>query len=299
MTSRARPRRRLPPPAVARGEAARPVLDCADRVVGARSLAGWGRCPRRRLARSRYLPWISEHVAGGRASFRDVPRLAASQVRCRHRIPVIARLPEVPLGPARFRGSARSPRSGQASSTRASDGCNEPDEALQTDTGPDIRQLLHLTTGGAMPAAATTTRVSAAERLRAQMEGSHALASQVTGWMLATQGRLGMSGQARASLAALKEQEARSGEVHNAEAVICHRGPNARPVCDPDPRPSRRHGAVGVPRAGVAAARRGHRAYRAAGPVGPVWRAGRDRGARPGPGRGPPAHATRQITRIR
>jgi hypothetical protein len=52
-----------------------------------------------------------------------------------------------------------------------------------------------------MPAAATTTRVSAAERLRAQMEGSHALASQVTGWMLATQRRLGMSGQARASLA--------------------------------------------------------------------------------------------------
>jgi len=121
-----------------------------------------------------------------------------------------------------------------------------------------------------MPAAATTMRVSAAERLRSQMEGSHALASQVTGWMLATQGRLRMSGQARASLAALKEQEARSGEVHNAEAVICHRGPNAHPVCDPDPRPSRRHSAVGVPRAGVAAARRGHRAYRAARPVGPV-----------------------------
>ena len=78
------------------------------------------------------------------------------------------------------------------------------------------------------------------------MEGSHALASQVTGWMLATQVRLGMSGQARASLAALKEQEARSGEARNADAVICHRGPNARPVCDPDPRSSRRHGAVGV-----------------------------------------------------
>src|ERR1700730_4799501 len=34
MTSRARPRRRLPPPAVAPGEAARPVTDRADRVVG-------------------------------------------------------------------------------------------------------------------------------------------------------------------------------------------------------------------------------------------------------------------------
>jgi LuxR family transcriptional regulator, maltose regulon positive regulatory protein len=61
--------------------------------------------------------------------------------------------------------------------------------ALQTDTGPDIRQLLHLATGGSMSAAATTTRISAAERLRSQMEGSHALASQVTGW--STQGARG------------------------------------------------------------------------------------------------------------
>jgi LuxR family transcriptional regulator, maltose regulon positive regulatory protein len=63
--------------------------------------------------------------------------------------------------------------------------------------------------------------LSAAERLQSQMEGSHALASQVTGWMLATQARLGMTGEARASLAALDEQRARSGEVRNADAVIC------------------------------------------------------------------------------
>jgi len=53
------------------------------------------------------------------------------------------------------------------------------------------------------------------------MEGPHALASQVTGWMLATQARAGLPGQARARLAALDEQEARSGEVRNADAVIC------------------------------------------------------------------------------
>ena len=47
------------------------------------------------------------------------------------------------------------------------------------------------------------------------------------------------------------------------------------------------------------AVRRRHRACRPAGPVRPVRRAGRDRGARPGPSRGPPAHATTQITRIR
>ena len=34
MTSKARPRRRLPPTDMAAAEAARPVLDCADRVAG-------------------------------------------------------------------------------------------------------------------------------------------------------------------------------------------------------------------------------------------------------------------------
>ena len=41
---------------------------------------------------SRYLPGISEHVPGGRASFRDGPRLAASQVKGHHQIPVIHEL---------------------------------------------------------------------------------------------------------------------------------------------------------------------------------------------------------------
>ena len=62
---------------------------------------------------------------------------------------------------------------------------------------------------------------SAAEHLRSQLEGSHALASQVTGWMLATQARLGMPGEARACLAALDDERADSGEIRNARAVIC------------------------------------------------------------------------------
>jgi LuxR family transcriptional regulator, maltose regulon positive regulatory protein len=98
-------------------------------------------------------------------------------------------------------------------------------QSLQTDTGPDIRQLLHLVTGrlyaGRGRHHEALEELSAAERLQSQMEGSHALASQVTGWMLATQARLGMTGEARASLAALDEQRARSGEVRNADAVIC------------------------------------------------------------------------------
>ena len=79
--------------------------------------------------------------------------------------------------------------------------------ALQTDTGPGIRQLLE--------------ELRAAERLQSQLEGPHALASQVTGWMLATQARLGQAGQARAALAALTDEQANAGEIRNARAVIC------------------------------------------------------------------------------
>ena len=62
---------------------------------------------------------------------------------------------------------------------------------------------------------------SAAEHLQSQLEGSHALAGQVTGWLLATQARLGMPGEARAALAALDDERAGSGEIGNARAVIC------------------------------------------------------------------------------
>ena len=97
--------------------------------------------------------------------------------------------------------------------------------ALQEDTGPDIRLLLRLVTGmlqaGRGRHHQALEEFSAAERLPSQLVGLHALASQVTGWMLATQARLGMPAEARASLAALADQRADSGEVRNALAVIC------------------------------------------------------------------------------
>jgi LuxR family maltose regulon positive regulatory protein len=97
--------------------------------------------------------------------------------------------------------------------------------ALQTDTGPGIRLLTHIV-GGFLLAGRGRHREAleefrAAERPRAQLEGSHALANQATGWMLATQARAGLPGEARAGLAALDEEAARSGEVRNADAVIC------------------------------------------------------------------------------
>ncbi len=97
--------------------------------------------------------------------------------------------------------------------------------ALQTDTGPDITLLLHQTTGmlhacrGCHPEA--FEEFSAAEYLQRQLEGSHTLASQVTGWMLATQARLGRPGEARAMLAAVDDERAGSGEIRDARAVIC------------------------------------------------------------------------------
>jgi LuxR family maltose regulon positive regulatory protein len=97
--------------------------------------------------------------------------------------------------------------------------------ALQTDTGPDIRLLLHQT-AGILNASRGRHREAleefgAAEYLASQMEGSQALASQMTGWLLAAQARLGMTGEARAALAALDDERAGSGEIRNARAVIC------------------------------------------------------------------------------
>jgi LuxR family maltose regulon positive regulatory protein len=97
--------------------------------------------------------------------------------------------------------------------------------ALEGDTGPGIGLLTHIAGGmlqagrGRLPEAAG--EFGAAERLRSQLTGSHVLASQVTGWLLATQARLGMTGEARAALAALDDERAGSGEVGNARAVIC------------------------------------------------------------------------------
>jgi LuxR family maltose regulon positive regulatory protein len=99
------------------------------------------------------------------------------------------------------------------------------ERALQTDTGPDIRLLLHQTAGmlhaGRGRLHEALEEFGAAEDLASQLEGSQALASQMTGWRLATQARVGMTGEARACLAALDDERSSSGEIRNARAVIC------------------------------------------------------------------------------
>jgi LuxR family transcriptional regulator, maltose regulon positive regulatory protein len=98
-------------------------------------------------------------------------------------------------------------------------------QALQTDTGPDITLLLHQTaallSAGRGRHHEALEEFGAAEHLAAQLAGSQALGSRTTRWLPATQARLGMTGKARALLAALDDEQASSGENRNARAVIC------------------------------------------------------------------------------
>ena len=97
--------------------------------------------------------------------------------------------------------------------------------ALGADTGPGIRLLAHTVRGmlgaGRGRLHEAVEEFGAAERLRSQLTGSHALASQVSGWLVATQARRGMTGEARAALAALDDERTGSGEIGNARAMIC------------------------------------------------------------------------------
>jgi LuxR family maltose regulon positive regulatory protein len=97
--------------------------------------------------------------------------------------------------------------------------------ALQADTGADIRLLVHIVSGMLQACRGrhheALQEFSAAEHLGSQLADSHALANQVTGWMLATQARLGRPGEARAALAEVDDERAGSGEIRNARAVIC------------------------------------------------------------------------------
>jgi LuxR family maltose regulon positive regulatory protein len=99
------------------------------------------------------------------------------------------------------------------------------ERALQTYTGPDIALLLHQTAGllhgGRGRHHEALEEFGAAESLGSQLVDSRALATRTTHWLLATQARLGMTGEARAALAALDDEQASSGEIRNALAVIC------------------------------------------------------------------------------
>ena len=98
-------------------------------------------------------------------------------------------------------------------------------QARPADRGPDVRLLLHHCAGMLLACRGrphqALAEFAAADRLLSELAGTHALASQVTGWRLASQARSGRAGQARAELAAIGAEQSRTGEVGNARAVIC------------------------------------------------------------------------------
>ena len=98
-------------------------------------------------------------------------------------------------------------------------------QALQSDTGPGITLLLRLATGmlsaGRGRHEEALAEFSAAEQQQLQLAGTHALENQLIGWKIATQARVGRLAEARASLAALDDDRAGSGEICNARAAIC------------------------------------------------------------------------------
>jgi LuxR family maltose regulon positive regulatory protein len=95
--------------------------------------------------------------------------------------------------------------------------------SLQVD--PAVAVLLHLTTGmlhsgrGQQPSALEA--FTAAARAQSLLTGVHALAPRIAGWLAATQARLGMTDEARATLTAFTAAPERMGAINNAHAVIC------------------------------------------------------------------------------
>jgi LuxR family maltose regulon positive regulatory protein len=98
-------------------------------------------------------------------------------------------------------------------------------QALETDDGPDIRLLLHQSTGMLHACRGrhgeALEEFSAAAGLRSRLAGSHKVADQLTGWKLATQARAGLLAEARAAVAALAADQAAPGEFANARAALC------------------------------------------------------------------------------
>jgi LuxR family transcriptional regulator, maltose regulon positive regulatory protein len=96
--------------------------------------------------------------------------------------------------------------------------------ATQADGEPGIRLLVCLTSAILQAARGHGHRAleefAAARQMQALMVGEHGLTTRVSAWTIATQARLGMTGQARATLAALDSRQASAGEIRNAAAVI-------------------------------------------------------------------------------
>jgi LuxR family transcriptional regulator, maltose regulon positive regulatory protein len=90
---------------------------------------------------------------------------------------------------------------------------------------PAAAVLLHMATGmlhaGRGHHQSALEEFTAAAQAQSLLTGVHALTPRITGWLAATQARLGMPDEARATLTGFSAEPRRMGAIDNARAVIC------------------------------------------------------------------------------
>jgi LuxR family maltose regulon positive regulatory protein len=100
-------------------------------------------------------------------------------------------------------------------------------EVVEPDVDPAAAVFMYVATGqlhaGRQQHQSALEQFAAAARTQAMLTGVHALAPRITGWLAATQARLGMLDEARTTLGDYSAEPERMGAVHaidNARAVI-------------------------------------------------------------------------------
>jgi LuxR family maltose regulon positive regulatory protein len=106
-------------------------------------------------------------------------------------------------------------------------------EVAEAHVDPAAAVLLHVATGmlhaGRGQHQSALDQFAAAARAQSLLTGVHALAPRITGWLAATQARLGMPDEARTTLTEFSAEpgqigaiyDGQMGAIHNARAVIC------------------------------------------------------------------------------
>jgi LuxR family transcriptional regulator, maltose regulon positive regulatory protein len=98
-------------------------------------------------------------------------------------------------------------------------------EIAEPRVDPAVAVLLHVAAGmlhaGRGQHRSALDEFEAAALAQSLLTGVHALAPRITGWLAATQARLGMPDDARATLGGFSAESERMGAVHNGGAVIC------------------------------------------------------------------------------
>jgi LuxR family maltose regulon positive regulatory protein len=100
-------------------------------------------------------------------------------------------------------------------------------EVAEAQVDPAAAVLLHLATGmlhaGRGQHQSALEAFTAAAQAQSLLTGVHFLAPRITGWLAATQARLGMPDEARATLTGFSAEPERMGmgAIYNAHAVIC------------------------------------------------------------------------------